>query len=446
MARRIRSSEKKSLIPKQYKYLINIIWGASFFIAIGLAAAYFAINFNEAYSIAFRNVNDYIPTVITILFVFFSTRLLLLIMKPLFMLLVKVNLIKHADMKVIFQIFSTVIWMIAAVIIFYAVVGSIEGLGITVGVIIGALVFVLGKPLMNLFGWLIIIFRRPVKLGDRIRVQYEDSIVEGDVVEVSMFYTYIRESGAWLRGEELTGRMITLPNSALLDKPFYNFTKASPHIWDRLTVTITYDSDHKKAKEIMLTGAKLAMKHLGNDAVDEFNENLELMDMRTHVLKEPEVEFQLAPSGITLELLYLTHCRERGLMESVITEYILNEVSKNPDVRFAYPHVAVSAGHDPIPMGGSVKIEKRTGGEDESNVLSKFSGLVSGKIGNVDISNLGVPRPMDDGKGKQMIPKPKQAIPKKIPKAKPGTKKNGSNGPIKKKGPKRKKSNDDYLN
>lgn len=335
---------KKMLDRKAGSRIMRIVWLLVLFLGVSLLMLYFAIDLGNATGAAQNAFFQYLPSIVTVCFIIVATTLILWIAKPLFDLLVKYRVKSHGETKVMYQLFAAVIWVISIIIMFYAISGNIQDIGIGITVMSAALVFVLGKPVFNVFAWLIIIFRKPFVLGDRVSVDYGEFKVEGDVVDISLFYTFIRESGAWLKGEELSGRMVTIPNSVLLDKPLFNFTKADPHIWDRITVTITFESDHKKAKKIMLEAANWNMRKFGCDNVERFNKHLELKDLRTHVLDGPEIEFEITKNGILLELLYMVHSRERGLLSSAISEYILDEFSKEESIQFAYPHIQLANG------------------------------------------------------------------------------------------------------
>jgi len=332
------------LSPKVTKYIVNIIWVMSLLLGVVLVMIWFGLkgSINESTDTVRSLVNEYIPIVVPVLFIFFITRLFLMVFKPVLNLLVRMNVKSHADVKIFFMLFSAVVWVIAIVVMFFIISGDFGNLGIGITVFSAALVFTLGKPVFNAFAWLLIVFRKPFILGDRIAINYGDYRVEGDVVDITLFYTFVRESGAWLKGEEHTGRMVTVPNSVLLDTPMFNFTKADPRVWDKILLNITFDSDHRAAKKIMLNSAWKAMKKYGCSDVSAFNEHFELQDLKTHVLKGPEIEFEIIPDGVSLELLYLVHSRERGLVASVITEQILNEFSKHPNIRFAHPHISLA--------------------------------------------------------------------------------------------------------
>ncbi len=345
----MRLEEPALLDPRTTKFLLNVAMVMAFLIALVLIMTWLFIDPSKAFDTGKEKMWVYVPYIVLSLFIISVTYLILKLIKPLFELLVKYGIRSHANVKVGYQLFATVIWVIAILLMFYAISGNIENLGIGVTVMSAAVVFVLGQPVLNVFGWVLIIFRKPFVLGDRISINYGEYKVEGDVVDITLFYTFIRESGAWLKGEEHTGRMITVPNAVLLSTPMFNFTRADPRVWDRIMVVITFDSDHNKAKKILLRAAWKAMKKYKCADVDAFNDHFELRDLKTHILKGPEIEFEIEKNGVSLELLYLVHSRERGLVKSTITEFMLNDFSKNKKITFAYPHIAVMDGRAPAP-------------------------------------------------------------------------------------------------
>lgn len=104
------------------------------------------------------------------------------------------------------------------------------------GVAIG---LALQGSLSNLAGGVLILILKPFKVGDYI---IEDSSKnEGTVSEIQIFYTKLTTSD---------NRIIILPNGTLANTSLTNVT-ASPHRRLDLILGISYDSDLKKAKELL---------------------------------------------------------------------------------------------------------------------------------------------------------------------------------------------------
>lgn len=110
-----------------------------------------------------------------------------------------------------------------------AVVGSA---GVAVGL-------ALQGSLSNIAGGVLILMLKPFKVGDYIREDAKGN--EGTVTEIQMFYTKLLT---------FDGKTVVLPNGTLANTSLVNFTEANFRRLD-LTVGISYDSDIKKAKEIL---------------------------------------------------------------------------------------------------------------------------------------------------------------------------------------------------
>ncbi len=110
-----------------------------------------------------------------------------------------------------------------------AVVGSA---GVAVGL-------ALQGSLSNIAGGVLILLLKPFKVGDYIREDSKGN--EGTVTEIQMFYTKLLT---------FDGKTVVLPNGTLANTSLVNFTEANFRRLD-ITVGISYDSDLKKAKELL---------------------------------------------------------------------------------------------------------------------------------------------------------------------------------------------------
>lgn len=102
-----------------------------------------------------------------------------------------------------------------------------------------ALGLALQGSLSNFAGGVLILLLKPFKVGDYIREDSKGN--EGTVVEIQMFYTKLLTSD---------GKTVVLPNGTLANTSLVNYTAASFRRLD-LVVGIAYDSDIRKAKEIL---------------------------------------------------------------------------------------------------------------------------------------------------------------------------------------------------
>ncbi|MDF3131223.1 mechanosensitive ion channel [Kiritimatiellaeota bacterium B1221] len=118
--------------------------------------------------------------------------------------------------------------------------GALVGLFAVVGVGIG---FGLQNLTSNFTSGLILLFERPVKVGDRL----EMNGVWGDVVRINLRTSIIKTP------DEVS---IIVPNSKLLDEFVVNYSFGNPRIRIHVPVGVAYGSDVEKVSELLLQAAE----------------------------------------------------------------------------------------------------------------------------------------------------------------------------------------------
>ena len=128
--------------------------------------------------------------------------------------------------------------------IWFEAVGSVA----TVLALISAgLAIALKDPLTDMAGWIFIVWRRPFSVGDRIEI----GNVAGDVIDLRLFQFTVLEIGNWVAADQSTGRLVHIPNARVFTEPQANFTQGFAYIWNELPVLVTFESDWRKAKELL---------------------------------------------------------------------------------------------------------------------------------------------------------------------------------------------------
>ncbi|RPJ62342.1 MAG: mechanosensitive ion channel protein MscS [Dehalococcoidia bacterium] len=128
-----------------------------------------------------------------------------------------------------------------------------SNLAIYISIIAIGLALALQKYVASYFGYFIIVFSNMLRVGDRIRI---DSY-KGDVRHIGIFYLTLDEVGEDEKlGGELTGKILHVPNSIVLDKPVLNFSKGyekdnkiveCDYIFDEIRIPVSSDSDITRA-------------------------------------------------------------------------------------------------------------------------------------------------------------------------------------------------------
>ncbi|BEP29560.1 mechanosensitive ion channel family protein [Helicovermis profundi] len=191
----------------------------------------------------------------------------------------------------------------------------------------------LNQVILNIAGWMLFMIKRPIEIGDRI--EYKD--IKGDVIDIRMFYIVVLEVGNWVKLDQSTGRLATIPTGKIFTDPFFNFTSGFNAVWDEIDVLITFDSDKDRAKEIIIDIANKSMdKTIFTKIRDEQKEMSKKFAVKSGKLT-PITYFSIKESGIQIELRYLSFVRKRRDTNNFINEKIYEAFMKEENINFAYP-------------------------------------------------------------------------------------------------------------
>jgi small-conductance mechanosensitive channel len=168
------------------------------------------------------------------------------------------NLVKKSKTKIddiVFELlskFSGIIIFAIAILLALDVLGInvmpfVAGAGIA-GIAIG---FAAKDTLSNLIAGILLIIDRPFEIGDRIEVwsSPKNSATWGDVLHVGLRATKIRTTD---------NIVIIIPNNEIMMRDIVNYTTLSTDIRVRIPIGVSYDTDIRKAKSVILEVAKTA--------------------------------------------------------------------------------------------------------------------------------------------------------------------------------------------
>lgn len=224
------------------------------------------------------------------------------------------------------------------------------------GLLSAGLAVALKDPVSNVFGWLFIVTRRPFEVGDRI--QFDK--VAGDVIDVRYFQFTLMEIGNWVDADQSTGRVIHVPNQKVFSEPVANYTKGLHYIWNEIPVVVTFESDWRRAKEILLD---VVTEH--SDVLSErAREGLRQAAKRYLINYDkltPIVYTKVADHGVALTMRYLCDPRRRRGTEMAIWEAMLEAFAQEPHIDLAYPTQRFYFhGEGNTAMEGKRKMEQKT--------------------------------------------------------------------------------------
>jgi small-conductance mechanosensitive channel len=200
------------------------------------------------------------------------------------------------------------------------------------GLLSAGIAIAIKEVIINIAGWLFIILRRPISVGDRIEV--DQNI--GDIIDIRLFQFTMMEIGNWVQAEQSTGRVIHIPNSRVFTSAIANYSRGFQYIWNEINVLITFESNWQKAKSILNSIVIENAEHLSKSAAKKVKEASKKY-MIFYTKLTPIVYTSVKESGVMLTMRYLCQPRDRRNSEQTMWEKILAAFSGEKDIDFAYP-------------------------------------------------------------------------------------------------------------
>ncbi len=226
---------------------------------------------------------------------------------------------------------AQVVFVIAVFVVGRIWFEGFQSLATFLGLLSVGLALALRELLTDLAGWLFIIVRKPFELGDRIEV----AGVKGDVIDKRLFTFSVIEIGNRVGAEQSTGRVIHIPNSKVFTEYLANYTSGFRFIWHEVPVPVTFESDHKKAAEIVQSIVDTHCSLFVEQAEKEMKQAKESFMLKFSVLT-PAVFTSVKENGVVLTARFLCPVRRTRRMEQLLWLDILEAFKKEPSIRFAY--------------------------------------------------------------------------------------------------------------
>lgn len=218
----------------------------------------------------------------------------------------------------------------------FIVIGRIwiEGIGSLatfLGLLSAGIAIALRDPVTDMAGWIFLMWRKPFEVGDRIQIGQD----KGDVIDIRFFKFTILEIGNWIQADQSTGRVVHIPNHYVFGESIKNYTSDFDFIWNEIIVTVTFESDWRKAKKILSEIANNHLEDFVNDAEEQVRRATASYLIRYKNLT-PIVYTEVIDIGVKLTIRHLSHARKRRGLNQLIWEDILDQFNQENDIGFAY--------------------------------------------------------------------------------------------------------------
>jgi small-conductance mechanosensitive channel len=244
-------------------------------------------------------------------------------------------LLRDREVQVQYRIRKTVAYItypLAFLVIGRIWFAGFEAISTYLGLLSAGLAIALQSPLVNLAGWAFILWRQPFKVGERIQIGSD----RGDVIDQRIFMFSLMEIGNWVDADQSTGRVIHIPNGKIFTEVLANYSQGFQYIWNEIPVLVTFESDWRKAKQLL---DEIAQRHgtsLSESASRKLREAAKKFMIFYNKLT-PVVYTTVKDCGVMLTIRYLCDPRQRRGSEQAIWEDILDSFAAHEDIDFAYP-------------------------------------------------------------------------------------------------------------
>jgi small-conductance mechanosensitive channel len=202
-----------------------------------------------------------------------------------------------------------------------------QSLTVAVGVISAGVVIALQDVIRNFAGGVLILTGNLYQVGDRIEIGGET----GDVMDIGVMNTTMMELRGWIDSDQATGRITSIPNGKVISTQIHNYTKDHSFLWDEIMIPITYSSNWKKAKEVMLVIVTRETAEIVKEAEAEIEKIGETYYLPKRMV-EPAVYLTPTDNWISFHVRYVTRVKERRAFRTRISEMILEKVQEYPDI------------------------------------------------------------------------------------------------------------------
>jgi len=282
---------------------------------------------------------------IAILFVFFIFFLLKLVVKK---YITDNERFYMANKIITFTNFTIII-----LILFFNYIENAAYLVTILGFASAGIAIAMKDWFMSLLGWLVIVFGGSIHVGDRIRVDMDGMRYIGDVLDISLLRITILEDITLtsIMQNRRAGRIIFIPNNYIFTHMIANYTHyALKTVWDGIKITITFDSNHKKAMHLVKEITKKYSKGYTDITRKQLNKLRQHYSLKnTNV--EPRIYSFIESNGLDIEAWYLTNAYGTLTLRSVISSEIVDAFNAEDDITIAYPtqkvHLSMQS-HEPV--------------------------------------------------------------------------------------------------
>jgi small-conductance mechanosensitive channel len=192
------------------------------------------------------------------------------------------------------------------------------------GVAGAGLVVALQDLIASIAGWFAIAWSNLYRVGDRVQI----GDTRGDVIDVSFMRTTLVETGNWVNNDLYNGRVVRIPNSVALKGNVFNYSQGFRFVWDEIRISLTPESDHVMAKQMLLRIANEAVLSYIEEA-ERFWKTITENFRIENVSLMPTVNLNVKNGYLELTLNYIVQYTNRTAMQDRLFSSAVDEINRS---------------------------------------------------------------------------------------------------------------------
>ena len=272
---------------------------------------------------------SYWTIILKLFFSVFVLGLTLMVNRVTYGLLV-VRIKERSHLHTVRMLIRNTVFVVGTVVVLAIWLGVGSSFAVAMGVLGAGIAFASQEVIGSFAGYLNIVTGNLFHIGDRVRIGQ----VVGDVLDISTLRTTVMEIGEWVRAEQYTGRIVSIANRVVFSDPVFNYTQHWPYVWDEITLPITYQSDWRRAGEIMLEHGQESTAHLQVPARAELNEMIERYPLHDSPVG-PLLYIVMTDNWVEMTMRYVADAREWRTVMAQLHRELLQHFEAESDISVA---------------------------------------------------------------------------------------------------------------
>ncbi|MGB6356170.1 MAG: mechanosensitive ion channel domain-containing protein [Steroidobacteraceae bacterium] len=204
-----------------------------------------------------------------------------------------------------------VLRVVAVIVILLIIIGIPTQFGTFIGIVGAGLTVALKDFIVAFFGWLMLMGRNGIRLGDWVEING----VSGEVTELGMFHTVMMETGNWSDAGHPTGRRVTFTNSFAIEGHYFNFSTSGQWLWDELQVVVPAGRDPYPIVAAITKEVVEATAESARQAEQEWQRAVPAQRGKVFSGK-PAVNVKPVVGGVEIAVRYITRANERFMLRA----------------------------------------------------------------------------------------------------------------------------------